>query len=150
MNPSQGKPPVDLIATLGTEPQVVTAALDLLIKMGVGVRNVIVIHTVAPGTPIQDALRRLEKAFEGHPYEEISLRFVPISGEGHLLHDIDTHESTKAAFHVLYNQGQNQQIPVRALPWADAHLWSLLRKLPSNCVSSCHQQMPVNNKTNRN
>jgi len=49
-------PPSRLIATLGSEPQVVTATLDLLLQMGESIRHVSVIHTVAPNTPLATSL----------------------------------------------------------------------------------------------
>lgn len=48
-----------LVATLGTEPQVVTATLDLLLRQQAQISDVVVFHTVAPGTAIAKSLERL-------------------------------------------------------------------------------------------
>jgi CRISPR-associated protein Csx14 len=45
-----------LIATLGSEPQVVTLALDLLQAKGYPIADVIVVHTV--GEAVQTALKQ--------------------------------------------------------------------------------------------
>jgi hypothetical protein len=47
---------ITLIATLGSEPQVVTAALDLLLRQGEKVRQVQVLHSVAPSGPIWELI----------------------------------------------------------------------------------------------
>ncbi len=50
-----------LIATLGSEPQVVTLALDLLREKGHPIGEVIVVHTA--GEAVQAALKVLEEEF---------------------------------------------------------------------------------------
>ncbi len=95
-----------LIATLGTEPQVVTAALDLLIDQRQQISQVKVVHTTAPGTPIEAATDRLKDVFEEPPYKgQIQFLLEPISDkDGHLLQDVDTPLATQVAFRFLYNQ----------------------------------------------
>ena len=76
--PDLSKPAI-LFATLGSEAQVVTAALDLLRAQGVKLQEAWAVHTSAPGTPVAAAVRRLEKAFEGPPYQGVvRLRLLPI------------------------------------------------------------------------
>jgi len=45
-----------LIATLGTEPQVVTLALDALLSQGVDIARVVVVHTCADDDPMRSSL----------------------------------------------------------------------------------------------
>ena len=56
--------PATLIATLGTEPQVVTAALDLLQRQGEVISQVIVLHSLSPGTLIAEAVEKLRHEFD--------------------------------------------------------------------------------------
>ncbi len=58
-----GRKDACLIATLGTEPQVVTLALQALASMGEGVRDVIVVHTAALDARIAGAVQALDTAF---------------------------------------------------------------------------------------
>jgi CRISPR-associated protein Csx14 len=50
-----------LVATLGFEPQVVTLTLDKLGERGIGIDEVLVVHTA--GRPVMAALRALEAEF---------------------------------------------------------------------------------------
>ncbi len=52
-----------LVATLGTEPQVVTLGLDALRGRGEPICEVVVVHTAAPG--VRQAWMRLERALRG-------------------------------------------------------------------------------------
>lgn len=106
MKPSRSQAPATLIATLGTEPQVVTAAVDLLTDHGEQISQVTVVHTTAPGTPIEAATDRLKDAFSQNPYkDQIPLILEPISDENsHLLQDVDTLRASQVAFRCLYNQ----------------------------------------------
>ncbi len=97
-------PPAALIATLGTEPQVVTAALDLLTQKGEQIARVIVVHTYAPQTPIQAAVETLQAAFNETP-GNLPLNLIPICDErGHPFQDVETPQAAEAAFRTLYNQ----------------------------------------------
>ena len=106
MSYPHSKPPATLIATLGTEPQVVTATLDLLLLQGENVTQTVVLHTVAPETPIADAVDTLQQAFEQPPYRNhIALLLKPLADvEGHPLRDVETPSASQSAFRVLYNQ----------------------------------------------
>lgn len=96
--------PAVLIATLGTEPQVVTATLDLLTWQGEKISQVIVVHTYAPCTPIHEAVETLRQSFaqaEGAP----ALKLIPICDEaGRPFQDVETPPAAKAAFRAIYNQ----------------------------------------------
>jgi CRISPR-associated Csx14 family protein len=91
-----------MIATLGTEPQVVTAGLDLLQRQGERVGQVVVVHTTAPGTPIEGAVSKLAEEFA---HSQIPLRMVALEDDlGLPLQDVETPQAARAAFGGLYRQ----------------------------------------------
>jgi CRISPR-associated protein Csx14 len=67
-----------LIATLGTEPQVVTIAVDGLRQKGYPIAEVRVVHTAAEA--VNDALTVLAREFERGAYPGVVLRIVPVIG----------------------------------------------------------------------
>lgn len=92
-----------LIATLGTEPQVVTAGLDLLLDRQEPVSRVEVIHTGGNAT-IEQAVQTLRTAFAMPPYRDrITLDLTPIQdGNGRIVSDVETPSAIQWAFRVLY------------------------------------------------
>ncbi len=58
-----------LLATLGRQPQVVTFTLDLLLKQGIPIQDVIVVHP-AEYPDIDQAIERLSAEFPGDIYKE--------------------------------------------------------------------------------
>ena len=98
--------PATLIATLGTEPQVVTSALDLLRRQGESISQVIILHSVAPGTLIAEAVETLRREFDYPAGDELpKLKLVPLADtDGQTLGDVKTPNETHAAFRVIYNQ----------------------------------------------
>ncbi len=56
-----------LVATLGGQPQIVTFTLDLLLKRGIPIYEVIVVHPAA-SPYIQQSLERLNAEFVGDRY----------------------------------------------------------------------------------
>ena len=56
-----------LIATLGAEPQVVTLATQMLLRNGVSLAHVVVLHTHVSHLPMAEALPRLQGAFAQRP-----------------------------------------------------------------------------------
>jgi len=95
-----------LIATLGTEPQVITSTIDLLLQRGVLISSVVVIHTGDNGGPISSAIATLNQEFSQSPYKnQFELGFVSIRGEnGEELRDVETYDSSRAAFLEIYKQ----------------------------------------------
>ncbi len=91
-----------LVAPLGSQPQVVTFALDLLLAQGVAVDEVIVIHLAAPR--YRQAYRRLAEAFPGDRYGErvIHLRGVAILRQEHVLDDIRDTADADAVWHTVH------------------------------------------------
>ncbi len=87
-----------LIATLGTEPQVVTLALDLLRAKGYAIAEVIVVHTV--GEVVPPALLRLAEEFARTGAGVY--RPVPVEGQDGPVEDIVTEANTAALLRTLY------------------------------------------------
>jgi CRISPR-associated Csx14 family protein len=92
---------ITLIATLGSEPQVVTAALDLLLHQGEKVRQVRVLHSVAPFGPIASAVEALSREFTT-PVKGARLELVPILDGDRPVADVETPQASAAAFQALY------------------------------------------------
>lgn len=97
-----------LIVTLGTEPQVVTTTLDLLLQQKEKITQVVVLHTVSPRTNIADAIQKLQTEFSQFPYgDNLDFKFCPLTDEhGVYLEDVKTFADTKSAFRVFYHQVQ--------------------------------------------
>ncbi|GAB4477040.1 MAG: CRISPR-associated ring nuclease [Anaerolineales bacterium] len=93
-----------LIATLGTEPQVVTATLDLLLENGEPIRSVAVVHTIASSNPaIHNALTTLEQVSSEQYYPDIHFAFHAISApHGKPYEDVKSEPASRAAFTLLY------------------------------------------------
>lgn len=64
-----------LVATLGAEPQVISLATALLLRSGIALCSITVLHTFAERAPLAQALPALQAAFAAHP-EWPSLRTV--------------------------------------------------------------------------
>lgn len=94
-----------LIASLGQEPQVVTLALDELLRQGEDVRRVVVVHT-APEIhlPLQESLKELYNEFEmrGYYRGKVSFSSELLTASTGPLQDIVTEDELKAAFASLY------------------------------------------------
>jgi CRISPR-associated protein Csx14 len=91
-------PPHTLIATLGSEPQVVTLALDLLRDKGFSISEVIVLHT--GGKAVQPALKRLAHEFSQPGARKYQT--VLIEHEGWPVADFQTEAETTALLRTLY------------------------------------------------
>lgn len=105
------KQPVTLIATLGSEPQVVTAAYDLLTRHGERIRQVSVVHSVAPDTPIEQAVEILVEAFKSPPYSSLILNLYPLYDDANRpLSDVETPAATRAVFRALYGLVQKAKL----------------------------------------
>jgi CRISPR-associated Csx14 family protein len=101
--PALNQPQV-LIATLGSEPQVVTAALDLIKRQGVTIQQLSIIHTTTTQFGLAEGLERLRQALTQPPYQgRISVSYHPVeSDSGAALADIDNLEAAQAFFCTLY------------------------------------------------
>ncbi|NMB54837.1 MAG: hypothetical protein GYA15_09055 [Leptolinea sp.] len=93
-----------LIATLGTEAQVVTTVLDCLLAAKSEISFVNIIHTSTPNDLILSALEKLRKETSGYPgYQKITFIFSPIElPSGERIDDLDSIAAGQAGFHLLY------------------------------------------------
>jgi CRISPR-associated protein Csx14 len=87
-----------LVATLGSEPQVVTLALDLLRAKGYPISEVVVVHTV--GEAVRRALAALAQEFALPG--ACRYRPVPVDGESGPVADIISDADTAALMRTLY------------------------------------------------
>lgn len=93
--------PASLISTLGTEPQVVTLALELLRRRSILIGEVIVIHTDGNALPACDALARLRPAMAAlRP--TVAYREVEIRCHNQPVADIETEDEARATFETIY------------------------------------------------
>lgn len=99
------------LATLGAEPQVVTAAVDLLQARGERLQQVHVFHTLSDQPALLQARTNLEVAFTQPPYQGfLPLLTIPLLAApnqnsvslGQPLLDIDTPQAGQAAFQTIY------------------------------------------------
>ncbi|MGE0826744.1 MAG: CRISPR-associated ring nuclease [Candidatus Binatia bacterium] len=87
-----------LIATLGSEPQVVTLVLDLLQGKGYPITTVIVIHTA--GKAVQAGLKKLADEFTAT--QTVRYQAVPVQGDAWTVSDFLTEADTAALLRTLY------------------------------------------------
>jgi CRISPR-associated protein Csx14 len=87
-----------LIATLGSEPQVVTLVLDLLQAKGHVIAEVVVVHT--GGEAVLPALKMLAKEFPAQG--TCRYRLVPVERDGWTVADFLSETDTAALLRTLY------------------------------------------------
>jgi len=120
----QPRRPAALVATLGTRPQVVTIALDLLLDEEVPIEEVLVIHTASPPPrpgapqptkdPMVESLRTLRWEFPGEisyrhrgvQFHRCCLRTHQLKVEGRPIDDIHSATDARAVFTALFNEVQ--------------------------------------------
>jgi len=96
--------PSTLIATLGSEPQVITAGLDVLLAKGENIQRVEIIHTSASaGHPIHEAVERLQQSRQDYsaPLRE-AFYFHPVRVNGKPIVDVESSAASQAVFRLLY------------------------------------------------
>lgn len=93
-----------LIATLGTEPQVVTATIDLLCQRNYHLEDVVIVHTSGEVSSITTAVEVLRDALSAPQYSgKFRVEFVELSDDlGNALTDVADAEDARAAFRGLY------------------------------------------------
>jgi CRISPR-associated Csx14 family protein len=93
-----------LVATLGTEPQVVTLALDALLGKEVQISRVVVVHTLPDTEPIRSSLADLRQEFLTRRYYGDQVLFVPhlLAGASGPLVDVITAQEIDDAFRSMY------------------------------------------------
>lgn len=96
-------PPAVLIATLGSAPQVVTLALDLLLAQDHELRQLVVVHTAAGCEPVTTALHMLSQEWATYaPYGILGFARVEIVSPAGPVADVDTEAGAEAAFRAIY------------------------------------------------
>jgi CRISPR-associated Csx14 family protein len=95
--------PEVLIATLGTEAQVVTLSLLELERLGFGVSEVVVVHTAAKRDKIRESIERLDEAFADDPRLSCyHYRRELLQGERGPIADVTTAAEAEMVFETLY------------------------------------------------
>lgn len=93
-----------LIASVGSKPQLVTLALDLLLARGEGVSQVVVIHTSLERPTTRASIARLGSEF-ALTYPDARLRPVCLCDDGgRPLDDVTSEAAVREAFRVLYRE----------------------------------------------
>jgi CRISPR-associated protein Csx14 len=91
-----------LIATLGSEPQVVTIVLDRLLAEGQRIDQVAAVYTAAD--VVQEAMARLAGEFDGAVYPGVTLRTAPVIGPDGAVEDFRTGDDVSALLNALYHE----------------------------------------------
>ena len=104
MDPFHNKPAC-LVATLGTQPQVVTACATLLLRQGEALQEASVAYTSDPASAAAPAAQALRQAFAQPPYQDrLPLRMEAILSEsGQPLYDVETPDAGRATFRCLFS-----------------------------------------------
>lgn len=93
---------ISLLTTLGSEPQVVTTALDLLLRKNLIVKKVFIFHTDPNLSPISIALPKLKTALSVEAYPNLQIEFVPIKSEGSVVDDFTSPKNSQSFFKTFY------------------------------------------------
>jgi CRISPR-associated protein Csx14 len=91
-----------LIVTLGSEPQVITIALDSLLSSGHNIDRVAVVYTVAP--VVLDALKRVKAEFESGFYGDITLDTLSLHGQYGEIQDFRNNSDVQALLQLFYQK----------------------------------------------
>jgi CRISPR-associated protein Csx14 len=95
-----------MLATLGGQPQVITFALDALLRRGFTVHRVLVLHLMPPtdAARVQRAMDKLTLEFAGQHYagRPCRLDFRPVHNAGQRLDDIRDEAAANAAWNDVY------------------------------------------------
>lgn len=96
--------PSILIAPVGSKPQLVTIALDLLREQGERVREAVVLHTTLDRQATRVSVARLGDEFP-QVYPDVRLRPICLCDEqGVPLGDVDSEPAARETFRVLYRE----------------------------------------------
>lgn len=100
-----------LIATLGSEAQVITLTLELLLAQSYNISELVVVHTLHEQEPVRSALGRLHEFFGESRREAFLFRTVMI-GAPEPIADLVTEDEVGALFRPTINHGAEK--------WKDA------------------------------
>ena len=107
-------PSSTLIATLGTEAQVVTLALDCLLAKDEPVSRVMVLHTLPPDGLIPEAVERVRAEFSSSYYSNsIQLQLIEMRGSQGALLDVDSAEGAEVALQTIYRVLRQEKLDER-------------------------------------
>lgn len=104
-------PAATLIATLGTEPQVVTLALDLLWAKGYEVTSLVVCHTA--GDRVLEALRAIQRELAANL--QVTVTAMPVASHNGPIADISTEADATATLATLYNVVRREKLAHRTV-----------------------------------
>jgi CRISPR-associated Csx14 family protein len=101
-----------LIATLGSEPQVVTLAVDLLHRRHRPINTVVVLHTASSEPRMQLAVEQLAAEFAQHrAYRRVTYQPIVLRDDaGRPLDDVDTPAGAQSAFRALYAEVKSAKL----------------------------------------
>jgi CRISPR-associated protein Csx14 len=102
-----------LIATLGSEPQVVTIVLDQLLARGYAIDQVVVVYTA--DDVVLQAMARVASEFDGAVYRRVTLRTAPIVDERGAVQDFRGDDDMRALLRTLYREVREQKRNRRAV-----------------------------------
>lgn len=103
-----------LLATLGSEAQVVTLALDALLQRGEAIQRVVILHTAPETELIAAALERLLAELRSPYYPSaLELETVLLAGPRGPLADVDTAEGAELAFTTIYRAVRAEKLAGR-------------------------------------
>jgi CRISPR-associated protein Csx14 len=93
-----------LICTLGGQPQVITFALDWLLRRGEQISDVFVFHLSPGDGRLEHSLHCLHRAFAGNRYNRRECRFraIPVKQGGRLLPAISTEVEAEAVRQAVF------------------------------------------------
>jgi CRISPR-associated protein Csx14 len=91
-----------LIATLGSEPQVVTITLDRLRAEGIAIDQVVVVYTAAE--VVQSAMAKVAGEFDGAVYPNVMLKTAPIVDARGAISDFRDDADMRALLTTLYRE----------------------------------------------
>jgi CRISPR-associated protein Csx14 len=93
-----------LLATLGSEPQVITLAIDLLRIQGIRVGELVVLHNAPCTSPTQEALATLKDAIVNDPAYCGWLQWRGVTFADGPLADITRPSHARSVFRTLYRE----------------------------------------------
>lgn len=97
------------IATLGTHPQVVTLALDILLQQGHPIQQVYILHTDPQYPPIAQALPRLINTLKQDYRPSLQVNSYLLTNRAGALADVSTSEEIDAAFQAVHSLLRQQK-----------------------------------------
>lgn len=102
-----------LIATLGSEPQVVTLTLDQLLARGYAIDQVVVVYTADDA--VLKAMARVAGEFDGAVYPRVTLRTTPVMDARGAVQDFRRDDDMRALQQTLYREVREAKRNQRAV-----------------------------------